>query len=227
LLHCLSYYPNEYWKYPVSVFFLKNKGSNDFNERFCEFLSKLLSFLFAKYIEYPTVNAIKDDVYGICIGVESRSQFETDYSFNGAFLQQEFVKHSSGRFSRALLLLDAYLNPNQKSVISDTFDIEHIFPKRWQDTNYNGWSVEDAKAYLDRFGNKIVFEKKLNIQAGNGYFGMKKLRYAASGIASVKDLANYPDSDWVKMDIELREIDLKDRIVGFFHEQLVVNAPVA
>ena len=40
---------------------------------------------------------------------------------------------------------------------------EHIFPKKWQTTNYNGWDEKDAQAYLDCFGNKIVFEKKLNI----------------------------------------------------------------
>lgn len=31
--------------------------------------------------------------------------------------------------------------------------------------------------YLDRLGNKIAIEKKLNIQASNGYFGQKKSLY--------------------------------------------------
>ena len=65
----------------------------------------------------------------------------------------------------------AYCETNEPS------DIEHIFPKKWQDTNYNGWTKIDADLYLDRFGNKTVFEKKLNIQAGNGYFGVKKQKY--------------------------------------------------
>jgi hypothetical protein len=40
-----------------------------------------------------------------------------------------------------------------------------------------------------------VFEKRLNIQAGNGYFVKKKDKYKTSSIAVVKELANYPKND--------------------------------
>jgi hypothetical protein len=112
--------------------------------------------------------------------------------------------------------LDAYLTPEQIDLIPDTFEVEHIFPKKWQDTNYNGWEEKDAQAYLDRFGNKIVFEKKLNIQAGNGYFGKKKEKYSLSKIAVVKKLAEYPKHDWMKEDIELREERFKQNLINFF-----------
>ncbi|MBK8620255.1 MAG: HNH endonuclease [Saprospiraceae bacterium] len=111
-------------------------------------------------------------------------------------------EQASARLSRPLLLLDAYLHDEQVELVPSTFDIEHIFPKKWQDTNYNGWEEKDAETYLDRFGNKIVFEKKLNIQAGNGYFGKKKDRYSSSKIAVVLELSNYSKSDWLKEDIE-------------------------
>ncbi len=81
----------------------------------------------------------------------------------------------------------------------------------------------DAKDYLDKFGNKIVFEKRLNIQAGNGYFGRKQEKYMKSEIARVRDLGNYPKGDWVKEDIEKREINFKTRIISFFTEQLTSN----
>lgn len=55
--------------------------------------------------------------------------------------------------------------------------MEHIFPQKWQNTNYNGWTREDAKEYLEQIGNKMWLEKKINIQAGNGYFGRKKEKY--------------------------------------------------
>lgn len=219
-LHCLTCYPNEYWKYATSVFFIKNKNSKSFDADFCLFLKKLIAFLFAKFIDAPTVNAIKDDIYLACISLQNKNELSVRFDLNNELIKQQIDGHSSSRISRALLLLDAYLNANQISLIPDTFDIEHVFPKKWQNTNYNGWDEKDAQAYLDRFGNKIVFEKKLNIQAGNGYFGIKKHRYAVSKIACVLELSNYPKNDWVKDDIEARETIFKSNLITFFTEQL-------
>lgn len=121
------------------------------------------------------------------------------------------------------MLLFSYLHPDQKELIPETFDIEHIFPKKWQNTNYNGWSKDDADLYLDRFGNKCVFEKKLNIQAGNGYFGVKKQKYKSSKIATILDLANYDKDDWTKVDIEDREKNFTDCLMDFFKLHLDLN----
>jgi len=219
-LHCLSCYPNEFWKYATSVFFLKNQNSDSFDADFIAMLKKLVAFLFAKFIDAPSVNAIKDDIYLSCISLNNLNEFHFRIVVNEELLNQQIEGHSSSRISRALLLLDAYLNENQKELIPETFDIEHIFPKKWQDTNYNGWNIDDAALYLDRFGNKIVFEKRLNIQAGNGYFGVKKAKYNLSKIASVLDLSSYPKNDWVKVDIEEREIKFKSNLITFFKEQL-------
>ena len=220
-LHCLSCYPNEFWKYPISVFFLKNKRSETFDCDFVLILKQLVSFLFAKFIEAPTVNAIKDDIYGTCISLNNNNEIQIRITLNEEFLIQRIPDFASSRLSRALLLLNAYLHPMQTDIIPDTFDIEHIFPKKWQNTNYNGWNIEDANAHLDRFGNKIVFEKKLNIQAGNGYFGIKKQKYKLSKISTVIDLSNYEKDDWVKADIENREKEFKETIINFFKEYLV------
>jgi len=221
-LRCLYSYPNEFWKFPVSVFFLKNLNDNNFDGNFCKILQKLISFLFVKFIDAPTVNAIKDDTYAACISIQNGSEvlFRNTVNINEELLNQQIDGHSSSRISRALLLLDAYLNQNQTSLITEYFDIEHIFPKKWQDANYNGWNKNDADLYLDRFGNKIVIEKRINIQAGNGYFGVKKTKYKLSKIASVIELSNYPKNDWIKEDIEEREKKFKDNLINFFKEHL-------
>ncbi|MDR2651506.1 MAG: DUF262 domain-containing HNH endonuclease family protein [Prevotellaceae bacterium] len=219
-LQCLSCYPNEYWKYVVSVFYIKNKNNETFDEDFVVLLKHLTAFLFTKFIESPTVNAIKDEIYAVCISVNKNNELQLKYDFKEDYVFQRIDEFSSSRLSRALLLLDAYLNPNQIDLIPETFDIEHIFPKKWQNTNYNDWDIEDAQKYLDRFGNKVVFEKRLNIQAGNGYFGIKKQKYALSAIANVKDLSNYTKNDWIKEDIEEREKEFKNRLLSFFREQL-------
>ena len=219
-LHCLSCYPNEFWKYPTSVFFLKNQDSETFDADFCKMLQELIAFLFAKFIDAPSVNAIKDDIYSSCISVQNKNELQYRIALNEELLMQKIEEHASSRISRALLLLDAYLNPNQAELIPETFDIEHIFPKKWQENNYFGWDRENADLYLDRFGNKVAFEKKLNISAGNGYFGVKKSKYSLSRIASVIDLSNYHKNDWVKEDIEARENNFKNNLLGFFKEQL-------
>lgn len=219
-LQCLNCYPNEYWKYPISVFFLKHRNSAKFDVDFIKVLKKHIAFLFAKFIDAPSVNAIKDDIYGTCIAIQNEDNFNFRFTVNEEQLGGKIDGHSSSRLSRALLLLHAYLHTNQLELIPDTFDIEHIFPKKWQDTNYNGWNIDDAMLNLDRFGNKIVFEKKLNIQAGNGYFGVKKQKYNISNIAVVKDLSNYHKSDWVKEDINSREIQFKKDLLNFFKLEL-------
>lgn len=220
LLHCLSCYPNEFWKYPTSVFFIKNIGSETFDIDFCKMLNKLIAFLFSKFIEAPTVNAIKDDIYSSCISIQINNELQVRYNMNEDWITLQIGGLASSRISRALLLLDAYLNKGQESLIPDTFDIEHIFPKKWQDTNYNGWTFEDAQKYLDRFGNKIIFERRLNIQAGNGYFGVKKQKYSVSKIACIIELSKYYKNDWVKEDIEARETIFRSELIDYFREQL-------
>ena len=202
---------------------MKNKDSQDFDINFRKMLKELTSFLFAKFIESPTVNAIKDDIYISCISLNTSNKLQHRFTLNEDSLSQKIEGSASSKISKALLLLYAYLNPNQKELIPISFDIEHIFPKKWQDTNYNGWSKEDANLYLDRFGNKTVFEKKLNIQAGNGYFGVKKEKYRSSSIATVQGLANYPKNDWTKEDIEEREENFKTSLMNYFRDNLAVK----
>ena len=201
-LHCLTCYPNEYWKYPVSVFFLKNNGSKDFSINLCNLLKKEIAFLFGKFIITPTINAIRDDIYNAYISIDKKNdlKFKPDFTIDN--VNQRLHEYTSPRLTKALLLLDAYLNKKQKPLIIENFQIEHIFPKKWQNTNYNGWSEEEAEKYFELYGNKVVFEQKLNIQAGNGYFGKKKEKYEKSEIANVIELNKLKQNDWTKIDIK-------------------------
>lgn len=221
-INCLWYYPNEYWKYTISVFFLKNKDNDDFQEQFEIMLERLVAFLFAKFIDRPTVNAIKDDIFNAYVDFEKNinHQYNCNIDLDSEIFSQKITEHSQSRITRALLLLHAYLHPNQTTLIDDKFDIEHIFPTKWQDTNYNGWNKNDADKYLNNLGNKIVFEKKLNIQAGNEYFGKKKTEYQKSAIATVQDLISHANNDWLKEDIIDREKTIKNDLITFFKSQL-------
>ena len=130
-LHCLSCYPNEFWRYATSVFFMKNRNSETFDTDFQVMLKKLVAFLFVKFIDQPSVNAIKDDIYNSCISLNSNNELQFRFTLNEELLSQQIDGHSSSRISRGLLLLFAYLNPAQTELIPYTSDIEHIFPKKW------------------------------------------------------------------------------------------------
>lgn len=218
-LHCFEHYPNEYWKYVTSAFFLKNRSSDSFCTDFPAYLSRLLSFLFSQFVQKPTVNAVKDSCYQFCIDISTGSPL----SF-GSSLPADFSNVLSSTFgskiARAMILLHAYLNPSQVGRVDKNFEIEHIFPRMWQTANYQGWSQEEAREYLERYGNKVAIGKKLNIQAGNGYFGQKKIKYLASQIGDVRELSEYPRDDWAKGDIEARERSFLAKIVKFFTQNL-------
>ncbi|MCI7485385.1 MAG: DUF262 domain-containing HNH endonuclease family protein [Helicobacter sp.] len=95
-------------------------------------------------------------------------------------------------------------------------EIEHIFPQKWQDTNYNGWNEEEAQEYLEQIGNKILLEKKLNIHAGNEFFHRKKAIYKDSCIIEAQDLARSDKKDWRKEDIENRNAQIYQKFEEFF-----------
>ncbi len=218
-LHCLSIYPNEYWKFTTSVFYHCNKNENDFSEKFVDFLKKITAFLISKFIERPSVNAIKSDIYNSCINIYENKSLNFAYN-----IKKEDIQEDSGasRINRCLILLHAYLDKDQKDLIDSNWEIEHIFPRRWQDTNYNGWNETDAKEYLEKLGNKIAIGKKLNIRAGNGYFGQKKNQYSQSKISVLKKLSKYPANDWTKDDIKKREEDFTKDIWSFLNTNLKI-----
>lgn len=218
-VHCLQNYPNEYWKYLASVYFLKNKDDDNFQTNFPNFLKKTISFLFVKFIERPTVNAIRDDVFQGVIDLWSTGTVNFKFEMPSDFFTKLENAHKN-KIARGLILLHSYLNDNQKDLIPDNFEIEHIFPVKWQNTNYNGWTIEEAEIQLEKFGNKVAMEKKLNIQAGNGYFGKKKLKYSESKVANVKELADVSQNDWQKTDIEDRGNKFSNQLISFFKEYL-------
>ena len=223
-IQCLNYYPNEFWKFPVSVFFIQNRKTLNFDEKFNSILKELTAFLFVKFIYAPSVNVIRDDIFDSCIALHTENKLKYNIELNKDSLRERIENiASSTRMTRALLLLYAYLDENQTKLISNIFDIEHIFPKKWQNTNYNGWEKEEAQLYLDKLGNKTIFEKKLNIQAGNQYFAQKKLKYAESEISIVQKLSKYPKSDWIKEDIEERQKEVINKLLSFFENELVLK----
>lgn len=74
---------------------------------------------------------------------------------------------------------------------------------------------KETDVFLEHIGNKMLLEKKLNIECGNGYFGQKKEKYADSSFCEAKSLSKYPKNDWLKVDIEKRDEQVYERLKHF------------
>lgn len=114
-------------------------------------------------------------------------------------------------------------NKDNKNYSLVKAEIEHIFPRNWQNTNYNGWDEKEAQEYLEQIGNKMFLEKKLNIQAGNGYFNKKKEIYKDSYFIEARDLAINFQEDWLKYDIEKRNKQIYNKFAEFFESIFNIN----
>nr|WP_314487388.1 DUF262 domain-containing protein [uncultured Kingella sp.] len=211
-LQCLNVYPNEFWKYAISVFFIVNKDKQFFKDDFAVLLKQLTAFLYAKFLISPTVTAIKDDIYKLCVTLYHNETITLPNTVPAPINYEQ----NTGRITKGLLMINAYLFDEKQMLLPVKTEIEHIFPKKWQESNYNGWSNADAEQYLEQLGNKIIFEKRLNIQAGNGYFGRKKEHYQKSDVVEVRELAGENANDWLPSDIQKRQQQIVDRLTQFF-----------
>lgn len=212
ILDCLKNYPNEFWKYPVIIYYLTYKDSSDFNINFLAFLRRFYTFLLVKYIQMPSINAVKADILKLDIKIIKTPlpHFDKlDYIASEEFKKALITPHY--KTVRMLLLLLAYNNNKQNDLLPDKWEIEHIFPQSWND-NYINMPIETLKEKIEHLGNKIPFEKKLNIKASNGYFGKKKTEYSESKIEIVKIMSESTFEDWVTNNIEARDIEVAEEI---------------
>ena len=212
ILDCLKNYPNEFWKYPVIVYYLTHKNNTNFNTNFLAFLRRFYTFLLVKYIQMPSINAVKADILKLDIKIIENplpSFDDLEYLASDEFKKALITPHY--KTVRMLLLLLAYNNEKQDTLLPDKCEIEHIFPQSWND-NYINMPVETLKEKIEHLGNKIPFEKKLNIKASNGYFGKKKKEYLESKIEIVKAMSKSTFEDWVTNNIEARDTEVTEEI---------------
>lgn len=222
-------YPNYYWNYPLYVFLHKyGKLENDefslpekYLGKFTELLQETLKYFYIKGIVYNSVNAVKDTVFKVCVFIEKEDNYLDEYKRNLSNDYAEFEKriqnNQYGRYLKGLVLLSAYLNPNQnkddfKDFILTDFHIEHILPVKWN--NYDGWSQETWEENLNTLGNQIPFESKLNISAKNEFFDKKKESYRKSLVQDALDLINV--SEWNPDNWQIKHVEKLKRILDFF-----------
>lgn len=211
-LDILSSYPNEFWKYPVVTYYLTHKEKNDFTENFLLFLNRLTSELLSRYLLVPSINAVKSDI--MKLNTEITKTEKPEFNFKEKVdkdLLPNRIKTPTNKAIRMLLKLLTYLH--QDELLPAKWEIEHIFPQKWH-SNYFDTSISEdmIKEKIEFLGNKVPLEKKLNIQAGNGYFLKKQEEYRKSEVVITKELSDSKYKDWGLENITERGVQVCQEI---------------
>ena len=212
VLNILTSYPNEFWKYPVIVYYLSHKNKENFEKSFLKFLRKLYVELLKKYIEIPTINAVKANILKLNAEIISSDKPVFDFKSLSEDEIKEKIKMPHRNAIRMLLKTLTY--DIQDELLEKKWEIEHTLPVKWEN-NYDLRENEKvAKEKIEHLGNKTPFEKKLNIIATNNYFSKKKSYYLKSEIKMTREIGEIKSDKWDLDDIVERDIRMTDKIIS-------------
>ena len=212
VLNILTSYPNEFWKYPVIVYYLSHKDKKEFEIKFLKFLRKLYVELLKKYIEIPTINAVKANI--LKLNAEIINSDKPIFDFKALPEDEIKEKIKTPHRNAVRMLLKTLTYDIQDNLLEKKWEIEHILPVKWEN-NYDLRENEKvAKEKIEHLGNKTPFEKKLNIIATNNYFSKKKILYLNSEIKMTKEIGELKSNKWDLDDIIERDIRMTDKIIS-------------
>ena len=209
VLDALTSYPNEFWKYPVVTYYLRYHESSEFEQNFLEFLRHLLAVLSARYIVTPTINAVKRGILNLNAEIIKSPAPKFDFNQIDEKELKDKIKQAHRNTVRMILKILAY--EAQDCLLPEKWEIEHILPQKWQSSYFPSSSEREVKELVEHIGNKIPFEKKLNIIASNGYFKKKQESYERSNVQILLDLSKSHD-DWGLDEIRERDIRIIDEL---------------
>ena len=202
-LDTLVSYPNEYWKYPVIIYYLAHRKDDNFDEEFLLFLNKLAGELMARFILFPTINAVKADIMKLNAKIIKDTHPQFDFRPIDMDAVKDRIKIAHRNIVR--MLLKSYAYNHQEELLPDNWQIEHILPQKWQSSFFPNVEARVVNDMIEHIGNKTPFEKKLNIIASNGYFKKKQTEYQKSDIEVTRILVTSIDNDWTLGNIEHRD----------------------
>ena len=213
-LDILTSYPNEFWKYPVVIYYVCYRNEENFETRFARFLNKLLMELMTKYLMMPTINAVKPDILKLNSAIVASNIPIFEFKTVDVTQLEPYIHNPNRNAVRMLLKTLAY--EHQDDLLPTKWEIEHIFPQKWQTNYFPKESDSTIKEKIEHIGNKLPFEKKLNIVAGNGYFSKKKKEYTLSKIAITNTMGTSEVMDWDLDSIMKRDLRISDEMAKIF-----------
>ena len=206
---------------------MEHKSRPDFEEMFLKFLRKLYVMLITRYLEIPTINAVKADILKLNVNIINNCHPDFKAGFEDKMPEgEEAINAEKQRTDnliiaphrnmvRMLLKLLAYQDPSQTELLPNYWEIEHIFPQKWNSKYYN-YDVKEANVKLEHLGNKLPLEKKLNIQANNNYLNEKKNKYRESKIALCQNLGKSSLDEWNLENIAENDIKVCKQVKDVF-----------
>lgn len=215
ILDALTSYPNEFWKYPVVIYYLHYHQNDTFEDEFLLFVKRLLAVLSARYIVTPTINAVKTGILNLNAEIIKSPQPKFDFSKVDEKELSDKIKNAHRNTVRMILKIIAY--QHQADLLPEKWEIEHILPQKWQSSYFSTSTDSEVKELVEHIGNKIPFEKKLNIIASNGYFAKKKESYNKSKVEILLELSKN-HNDWGLDEIRERDIRISDEFVTLLNE---------
>lgn len=182
--------------------------------------------LLTKYLMKPTINAVKPDILKLNSAIVASIVPAFEFKVIDMAQMEPYIQNPNRNAVRMLLKTIAY--EHQDDLLPAKWEIEHIFPQKWQSNYFPDESDSTIKEKIEHIGNKLPFEKKLNIVAGNGYFKKKKKEYATSkiGITNVMGISDV--MDWNLDSIMKRDIRLSDEVAKILNRwnNEYLNIPV-
>ena len=213
-LDILTSYPNEFWKYPVVIYYVCYRNEEFFETRFARFLNKLLMELMTKYLMMPTINAVKPDILKLNSAIVASNRPIFGFKTVDVTQLEPYIHNPNRNAVRMLLKTLAY--EHQDELLPSKWEIEHIFPQKWQTNYFPKESDSIIKEKIEHIGNKLPFEKKLNIVAGNGYFSKKKEEYRVSKITITNTMGTSEVMEWNLDSIIKRDLRISDEMAKIF-----------
>ncbi len=216
-LDIIKSYPNEYWKYPVIIYYMEYRNDIDFVNNFSNFLHKLISQLLTRFIHTSSLNFVKGDILKLdhLITKTNKPAFEFK-----KYPEQEFIdrlKNPNLKITRMLLSTISYGISGQEKLLPEKWEIEHIYPQKWDLNHFPNLSESEVKKKVECIGNKISLEKKLNIQASNGFFSKKQEFYKKSEVVMANKLADMA-GDWKIDNIDEQNIRIADAFTKLMND---------
>lgn len=155
-LDIIKFYPNEYWKYPVIIYYLKYRNDTEFVNNFSNFLHKLISQLLTRFIHTASLNFVKGDILKLNSLIAKMDK--PDFGFK-KYSEQEFVerfKNPNIKIARMLLSTISYGLYSQKELLPEKWEIEHIYPQKWDLNHFPNLPESEVKKKLSVSGIKYL-----------------------------------------------------------------------
>ncbi len=221
----------------------ENEISEDKIKTVCECMLRLFTILELVDAGYSSSKfksfLFKENVSLVALDV-SEKKIKTDFDehIRGNWNRDDLEEYIMAYHKNSLVYLNEYLFAKDKGVdfnIGYKCDIEHIMPdsgKNLQEIrkDANIHSEDEFNEFVNKIGNKILLEEKINRSIGNEWFRTKVSTTLADKTGYINSLypiarslvATYKGSNrpyWTKEDIMVVTKKAQDRIINFIFDE--------